>query len=205
MKIVFNLLLFLGSLGLIYLLVESIRKPIDFKETTDARELVVRARLLQVAEMQKMHKALHQEYANDFDSLKIALTNDSFYIERVIGDPYDTTQVVEVKIIAFAAKDSLFSYFKKNKIETSVDDFFTELRKVPFSTKNAEFYIKKSTAIVEGTDSLMAPTFEVGTTLITYLEEFDSAGYVIYNPLYDPANTVRKVGDLYKPSTSGNW
>ncbi len=204
MKIVLNFLLLLVSAGLVYLLVETIRKPIEFEETREAREEVVKARLLEIVDLQKMHKDIHQEYANNFDSLKYALLNDTFYVEMVIGDRYDTTQTVRKEIVAFPAKDSLLSYLEKKGKNQTVDAFFASLRKIPFSS-NKEFYIKKGEAIVEGTDSLMAPTFEVGTTLSNYLEEFDSASYVIYDPNYDPEHQILRVGDLYKPSTAGNW
>lgn len=205
MKIALNIVLLAASIGLVYLLVETIRKPIEFETTKEEREAVIKERLLHAVEMQKMYKGLTESYASDFDSLRYVLENDTFSVEMVRGDRYDTTQTVTVDTIRVPAKDSLNSYLVKNAGGQSVDEFFKTLRMVPFAKEPKEFYIKSGSAIVEGTDSLMAPTFEIGTTLATYLPEFDSASYVIYDPQYDPNNQVRRVGDLYKPSTSGNW
>lgn len=203
MKIALNILLTLAAIGLIYLLVESIRKPINFTETRELREEFVRERLTHAAELQKIYKSLRGKYADSYDSLKYVLMNDTFLVDKVIGDEYDTTQTIERVQVKLPAKDSLLSFIKKKKPEMSVDDFFAFVSTVPFSD-GKEFYIKTGEAIVEGTDSMMTSTFEVGTTIGTYMQEFDSASHVIYDPDYNP-NTLRKVGDLYKPSTNGNW
>ena len=205
MKIALNLLLALVSMALVYLLIESIRKPINFKETREIREQLVRERLKQTAELQKVYKSLTKKYAESYDSLKQVLTTDTFLIDQAFGDKFDTNQVVTIVKIKLPAKDSLKGIIKKNapKPDMTIDEYFNYLRVVPFSG-GQEFYMKTSEAIVEGTDSLMAPTFEAGTNLGTYLSEFDSASHVIYDPEFNP-NSLRKVGDLNKPSTTGNW
>lgn len=204
MKIVLNILLALASLGLVYLLIESIRKPINFKDTREFREERVRERLKQTAELQKLYKSLRNQYADDFDSLKYVLTNDTFLVDQVVGDKYDSTQSVQTIQVQIPAKDSLVGLIANSPVpEKSIEEYFEYLKTVPYSDGKL-FYIKTDSAIVEGTDSMMTPTFEVGTTIGSYLPEFDSAGHVIYDPLYNP-NLIRKVGDLYKPSTNGNW
>jgi hypothetical protein len=205
MKIALNILLACVSIVLIYLLVESIRKPINFKETREIREQMIRERLKQTAELQKVYKSLTKKYAESYDSLKHVLMNDTFLIDQAFGDKFDTNQVVSVIKIKLPAKDSLRGIIKKNapNPKMTIEEYFKYLRIVPFSG-GQEFYMKTSEAIVEGTDSLMAPTFEAGTTIGSYLPEFDSASHVIYDPEFNP-NNLRKVGDLYKPSTTGNW
>ena len=205
MKYALNALLALASVGLIYLLIETIRKPIIFNETRDLREEYVRECLEQTAELQKIYKSLRKKYAESYDSLKYTLTHDTFLLDKVTGDKFDTNQVVTTVKVKLPAMDSLKGVIRKNtpKPYMTIDEYFTFLRTVPFS-KGKEFYIKTGEAIVEGTDSLMAPTFEAGTTIGTYMSEFDSASHVIYDPDYNP-NNIRKVGDLYKPLTTGNW
>lgn len=205
MKYALNILLVLVSVALVYLLIESIRKPINFKETREFREQLVRERLKQTAELQKVYKSLTKKYAESYDSLKYVLTNDTFLIDQAFGDKFDTNQVVTIVKVKLPAKDSLKGIIKKNAPDPNmtIDEYFNYLRIVP-NSGGKEFYMKTSEAIVEGTDSLMAPTFEAGTTLGTYLSEFDSASHVIYDPDFNP-NSLRKVGDLNKPSTTGNW
>lgn len=209
MKLVLNILLILLALGLGYLLVKSIQKPIQFKETREFREEKVRDKLMQTAELQKIHKSLTGKFADSFDSLQYVLMNDTFIVTQVVGDRYDTTQTVTTMDVAIPSRDSLMGWMKRKKIEMSVPDYFNYLSIVPFS-KNDEFpngkrfSVETSQAIVEGTDSMLTSTFMVGTPIGTYMQEFDSAGHVIYDPTYNPRN-IRRVGDLYKPSTNGNW
>jgi len=205
MKLALNLLLGLASIGLIYLLVETIRKPIAFNDTREFREEHVRARLKQTAELQKLHKGLRKKYAVSYDSLKYAFLSDTFLVEQVIGDKYDTNTVVKIETVKLPAKDSLLGFIKNKSSEPdmTIDEYFKYLQTVPFSG-GKQFYMQTGEAIVEGTDSMMTSTFECGTTIGTYMAEFDSASHVIYDPDYNP-NNLRKVGDLYKPSTNGNW
>jgi hypothetical protein len=205
MKIALNAVLILLSALLIYLLIETIRKPIDFKETREFREENVRERLKQTAALQKLHKSLRKVYASSYDSLKYVLMNDSFEMEMVTGDKFDTNQVVTSAQIKIPALDSLKSIIamKGPRKDMTIDEYFNFISTVPFSG-GQKFYLKTGQAIVEGTDSLFAPTFEAGTTIGTYMSEYDSASHVIYDPDYNPG-FIRKVGDLNKPSTTGNW
>lgn len=203
MKIIINIFLVVIALGLVYLLVESIRKPINFEETREYREEFVREKLTQAAELQKMYKGLTGKYADSFDSLEYVLMNDTFLVDQVLGDKYDTTQTVTTAKVAIPAKDSLQGFLHKHGIDKDVQAYFKDLRTVPFSNGKT-FTVQTSEAIVEGTDSMMTSTFMIGTPIGSYLPEFDSASYVIYDPDYNP-NHLRKVGDLNKPSTNGNW
>lgn len=204
MKLGLNIFLILASVGLIYLLVETIRKPITFTETRTFREEHVRERLKQTAELQKLYKSLRGTYAPSFDSLKYVLTNDTFSVLQIVGDKYDSTTVQKTALVKLPAKDSLMGFIRKSpQPKMTVDQFFEYIRFVPFSN-GKEFSMQVGQAIVEGTDSLMTPTFEIGTAIGTYLPEFDSASHVIYDPDYNPSK-LRKIGDLYKPTTNGNW
>lgn len=204
MKLGLNIFLVLASIGLIYLLIESIRKPINFTETRAFREEHVRDRLKQAAELQKLYKSLRTTYAPSFDSLKYVLTNDTFLVNQVIGDKYDTTVVQQIVEVKLPAKDSLMGFIRKSsQPKMTIDEFFEYISVVPFSD-GKKFNIQVGEAIVEGTDSLMTPTFEISTKIGTYLTEFDSVGHVLYDPDYNPS-ALRKIGDLYKPTTNGNW
>lgn len=209
MKIALNILLIVAALGLGYLLVKSIQKPIQFKETREFREEKVREKLTQTAELQKIYKSLTGKFAESYDSLQYVLTTDTFLVTQVIGDSYDTTQTVTTQEVMIPAKDSLLGWMKKKDIEMSIPEYFNYLSIVPFSKNEANpngqrFRIQTSQAIVEGTDSMLTSTFMVGTPIGTYMQEFDSASHVIYDPTYDPSK-MRRVGDLNKPSTNGNW
>lgn len=203
-KIGITVLLLAIALAFGYFLYASIERPIHFQNEWTKREEAVRKRLKELADLQNMHKGLTNIYAPDYESLKSTLLNDTFRIEKVIGDPNDTTIQVVRKIVAIPAVDSLQSFVRKNGYEDmGVETYLGQVIQVPFS-KGETFYIKADSASVDAEGKTYLPTFEVGVQIGKYMEEFDSSGYAIYDPRYNPVN-IRKVGDLYKPSTSGNW
>ena len=213
-KLLINAVLLAVSAFIAYLLIDSIRIPIDFEKTLTAREQAVRNRLLEIGELQKMYKSLHEVYAPSFDSLYTALMNDTFIVERIIGDPNDTTKTVERSLVHLPAKDSLLNFMKKSITipeATDLQAYFAQLKLVPFSDavsgKPVEFEMEASEIMVGsgviGGDPVTTPTFEVRTKLATFMPEFDES-YNKFNTKYIPEN-YRKIGDLTKPINTGNW
>ncbi len=220
MKIAINVVLLALAGVLIYALVESIRVPIEFKNTREMREVAVRARLKEIVELQKMYKDLRGDYAGDFDTLAQVFLTDSFTIEKRLGDPNDSTKVSTVTTVRLAARDSLAGFLKKYASTVSntsdLNAYFAEIRLIPYSRKGEpttpatakgekEFeIIADSIALSSGSGvEIQTPTFEVRTRLKGFLAEYDSS-YMMYDKRYDPAS-LRKVGDLSKPSVAGNW
>ena len=204
-KIVINVLL-LSLAGVVgYLLYKSIERPIHFKNEWANREQVVRERLKEIAELQKMYKSLRNSYASNFDTLALAFMQDTFVLEKVFGDEGNENAKVERRTRLVPAKDSLMAFLKKNGREpSSLESYFADLRKIPFS-QGKEFDMKADSAQADAADgkSVFLPTFEVKTMYANYMPEFDSS-YMVYQPTYDPSS-IRKIGDLAKPSTNGNW
>ena len=70
MKTVFNVILGLCALVLIYICYTSIMGPINFDETKKAREKEIIARLIDIRKAQQEYRTLHQgAYTDNFDSL----------------------------------------------------------------------------------------------------------------------------------------
>ena len=70
MKTVFNVILGLCALVLIYICYASIMGPINFDETKKAREKEIIARLIDIRKAQQEYRTLHQgAYTDNFDSL----------------------------------------------------------------------------------------------------------------------------------------
>jgi hypothetical protein len=104
---------FLGASGLFKdMLIDSILRPVDFRETLAERSDAVKEKLTEIAELQKMYKTLKGDstYAGDFDSLQYAFLKDSFFIQKIEGDPYDTTKVADTINVQFPARDSVINY-----------------------------------------------------------------------------------------------
>lgn len=104
--------IFLVIIGVLsYLMIESIRRPVNFRNTWETRKKVVHERLEEIADLQKKFKVLRKDtaYAGEWDTLLYAFLNDSFYIQRISGDPFDTTQVVDTTEMMYPARDSMAS------------------------------------------------------------------------------------------------
>lgn len=129
MKIALNILFIVISIVLIYFLADSIRRPVDFRETWAERSDEVKTKLTEIAELQKMYKTLKGDtlYAGDFDSLQYAFLNDSFFILKIEGDPFDTTIVADTTEVKYPARDSMINYLaKKKRVD---EDALASLRK----------------------------------------------------------------------------
>ncbi|MCH2042958.1 MAG: hypothetical protein MK212_02365 [Saprospiraceae bacterium] len=84
------------------------------------------------------------------------------------------------------------------------DDGKSEKRYWIHAAGEKDFELLAGEAIVEGTDSMMGPSFEVRTFIGFYMEQFDDR-YALYDSDYAPLNK-RKIGNIKKPNnTSGNW
>lgn len=231
MKYVFVAIFAIAVVILSYFIYDSIRRPVHFKSTWDSRKVIVHKQLEDIVELQKMYKSLHGDsaYAGSFDDMLSTFLKDSFSILKIEGDPYDTLKKADTVRVLLAAKDSLFGYlarvgylaaqdYDKYKsdnayVEGKVKDYITKMRFVPFSedkskkTPAKEFEIKSGSIALEGSrlaSNFATPTFEVVTTVGTYMPEFESKEYSMYNPEFDPTKII-KVGDLNKAITSGNW
>lgn len=205
-KLAINLVLLALAGFFSYYLYKSIERPLHFKNEWAAREQVVREQLKDIAELQKMYKGLKKglAFAPNFDTLELALLNDTFFVEKVMGDPGNENAKPEVKIIAIPAKDSLIAFMKKKGKTQDPQTYLKEIRVVPFSNGKATFEMRADSSVTKAADgnSASIPTFEVVTRLGAYMPEFDSS-YMIYQRYYP--DSIRKIGDLTKPSTSGNW
>jgi len=97
--------------------------------------------------------------------------------------------------------------------ENMIKEYIALMRVVPFSenkglkVETQPFEIKAGTVALEGSRlaaNFSAPTFEVSTTVGTYMPEFSTPEFSMYNPEFVPTKII-KVGDLNKVTTAGNW
>ena len=192
MRLVFNLLLAAIVVGLIWVLISSIREPIAFKREKERREQAVIDRLRMIRQAQEAFRDIKDGFAPNFDSLKEVLRDDSFRVINVIGDPDDPTFTGEVTYdtFYFPAYDSI------QKLGIQLDS----LEYVPFG-QGATFDISADTLTYQST---LVNVVEVGTPRKTYMGRFADPSYARYDQSYNP-NSVIKFGDMNKPNLSGNW
>ena len=90
MRLIINLILFAIIAGLIYVLVDSIREPIAFKNEKDKRENAVVDRLMDLRRGQELYRTITGgKFASNWDDFKQVLTTGKVPFVKVIGDPDD--------------------------------------------------------------------------------------------------------------------
>ncbi len=193
MRKIFNILLLLLAGLLAFLLYKSIEEPIAFEKFRKERKGTVVAQLESIREAQKLYQGITGEYAADFDTLADVLTNGSFSIIKVIGDPDDPNFTGEITYdtILRPAIDSV----RKMNIDLA------NLRFVPYTDKKKTFDIDAAVVVYQSTD---VPVVQVGTPWNTFMGTYGDPRFAQYDQKYNPKSAI-KFGDMTKPNLNGNW
>lgn len=191
MRLVINLVLLVITGVLAWLLMSSIKEPINFKTEKDKRENAVRDRLSEIRTAQEHYRGITGEFAPSFDTLRQVLTEGRFAVIKAFGDK-DATSGEEIRFDTtwVNASDSM------GTLGLVLDD----IESIPFS-EGATFDIKADTITYQST---LVHVCEVGTKRTTYMKEFPNSEFQMYDKAYDQKSYI-KIGDMYKPSLSGNW
>ncbi len=192
MRLVINLVLAAIVVGLVWVLISSIREPIAFKRERERREQAVIDKLRMIRQAQEAFRDIKNGFAPSFDSLKKVLRTDSFRVINVIGDPDDPNFTGEVTYdtFYFPAFDSI------QELGIKLDS----IEYVPFGG-GATFDIAADTLTYQST---LVNVVEVGTPRKTYMGRFADPSFARYDQSYNP-NSIIKFGDMNKPNLSGNW
>lgn len=194
MRLVINILLLGLAVFLIYALAQSIKEPIAFNSARTYRQGVVVDKLKDIRTAQDLFRSIKGGFAPNFDTLQQVLSNDSFQIIKIIGDPddpnFDPNDIVRDTTL-LPAKDSVAV------LGINLDS----LRYVPFGGGKT-FNIVADTITYQATNGV--DVVEVGTAYKTFMGMFGSKKFARYDKSYDPNNKV-KFGDLNKPTLAGSW
>ena len=192
MRIVINLVLAIMILGLIWVLIGSIREPIAFKAEKEKRERAVVDKLMKIRTAQEAYRNITGVFAPSFDTLAQVIKTGKFMIISVIGDPDDPNFTGEIiyDTTYIAALDSIRS------LGINVDS----LRYVPYGM-GASFDIQADTVTFQSTN---VPVLEVGVRRTVFMGPFKDPRFARYDNNYDPKSVV-KFGNMNAPNMSGNW
>lgn len=191
-RTIFNLILVLLIFGLTWILISSIKEPIEFQRVKDKRETAVIQKLMKIRDAQEAYRGITGTFAPNWDTLRYVLENDSFILVSIIGDPddpnftgeivYDTTKIPAI--------DSI------RALGINLDS----LPYVPYGN-NATFEIAADTMTYQKT---LVSVVEVGTQYKTFMGKYGSKHFKKYDNRYDPDKYI-KFGDLNKPTVAGSW
>ncbi|MCG8326544.1 MAG: hypothetical protein MI974_02605 [Chitinophagales bacterium] len=192
MRIIINLVLAVIVLGLVWVLIGSIREPIAFKAEKEKRERAVVAKLMKIRTAQEAFRNIKGGFAPNFDSLAMILETDSFAIVKVIGDPDDPNYTGEIiyDTTYMPAIDSI------QAMGINLDS----LQFVPYGS-GASFDIEADTITYQSTN---VPVVQVGVRRKIFMGPYASPRFARYDSGYDP-NSILKFGNMNAPNLSGNW
>ncbi len=191
MKTIINVLLILGIIGLAYLLVQSIREPIAFKDVKEEREEAVINKLKSIRSAQELYRDVTGEFAPSFDTLIQVIKTGQITSIKVEGDPDDPTgQEFTIDTLYYSALDSAKS------MELDLEN----LPLVPYS-ENKRFMINADTITYQKTT---VPVVEVGIARKEFMGKYGSPLYAKYDNSYDPSAVI-KFGSMDAPNLAGNW
>ncbi len=193
MKLLINLVLVALTILMAYLLINSIREPIDFKAEKDRRENAVIDKLITIRKLQEYYRDITGgSFAHTFDTLKQVLNDGQFMQIKVIGDPddpnftgditYDTTYI--------PARDTVA------KMGINLDS----LAYVPYGGGET-FELQADTLTYQST---LVNVVQVGTQRKNFMGPYAHPRFAKYDNRYDPGSMI-KFGDMTKPNLSGNW
>ncbi|MCO6491638.1 MAG: hypothetical protein J5I98_24695 [Phaeodactylibacter sp.] len=192
MRIIINLVLAAIIVGLVWVLISSIREPIAFKAEKEKRERAVIDKLMKIRTAQEAFRNIKGGFAPSFDSLSYVLKTDSFMIVSVIGDPDDPDFTGEIiyDTTYMPAIDSI------KAMGINLDS----MRFVPYGG-GAVFDIQADTITYQSTN---VPVVEVGVRRKVFMGPFKDPRFARYDNSYDP-NSILKFGNMNAPNLAGNW
>ena len=227
MKTVFNILLALCAVALVYICYGSIVGPINFENTQKAREKEIITRLIDIRKAQVEWRQLHEgKYTADFDSLIDFVKTAKLPFVKKEGSLTDAqleagmTEKKAMKLIEKAKKTGNWKEveteglmnFKRDTMWVSVlDTIFPEgfnpdsLKYVPFGNGQVFEMVTRSDTTKSGAPLNL---FQAQTPYETYLSDLDRQ--LLIN-LKDVKTKLGKycglrVGDIEQPNNNaGNW
>ncbi len=199
MKIAINLFLLLAAVVLGYLVVQSVKEPIEFQKEKHYRERAVISQLEFIREVQLAYRDIKGQFASDWDTLRHVLATDSFMIIRVFEDEtadheeglvFDTTYV--------KAADSL----------KAMGWVLDSLEYVPYSD-GVKFDLDAGLIEYQATEVAVV---EVRVRVADFMGPYAGrrvgnqykSKYTRYDNEYNP-NAYVAFGDMTRPTTAGNW
>lgn len=205
MKTIIQIVLWIGSAVLAYLIYQSVTGPIQFAQVKQERFSKVISNLKDIRNAQEAYKTVNGKFANDFKSLVAFVDNGQYTITSKkdssfmrydkafqIDMPVDTVVIDTLGFVS--VKDSLFRK----------DDRFKTMMNVPGA--DGKTFEMKSDIIDKG--GYKAPVFEAKVAKVAVLgdQPKDLVSRENAQVSVEEVNGAYiSVGSLTQVSTSGNW
>ncbi len=170
MKKIFQLVLAVAVLSLIYVIYVLISTPIQFETSKAKTEAAVVERIKDIRLAQRAYKSKYQRFTGDFDSLIQFVLTESLEMERKKVDEDDSVGMAELKRrgeknvekYSVAVIDTVFAPKKLTVAEVK------QLRYIPTTNSKTEFILNAGKITTES--KVVIPIVECKAPYIFYLD-----------------------------------
>ena len=210
MKRIFQIILALVIVALVYVIYDQISTPIRFENELKARKAQVIERIKDIRTAQRAYKSKYQRFTGDFDTLAAFILADTLEMERKIVDEDDSVGMAQLKKAGkknvekfkVAVIDTIFS----PKVLTKAD--VEQLRFIPGTDNKAQYIMEAGLIATES--KVVIPVVECRAPYKMFL---DTSIYrqEIINLIDDDTNNFNrypgvKFGSMEAANNeAGNW
>ncbi len=210
MKRIFQIILALVIVALVYVIYDQISTPIRFENELKARKAQVIERIKDIRTAQRAYKSKYQRFTGDFDTLAAFILADTLEMERKIVDEDDSVGMAQLKKAGkknvekfkVAVIDTIFS----PKVLTKAD--VEQLRFIPGTDNKAQYIMEAGLIATES--KVVIPVVECRAPYKMFLDTVEFRQEFI-NLVDDQVNNFNrypgvKFGSMEAANNeAGNW
>ena len=210
MKKLFQIILAVAIVALIYVIYVQISTPIRFEQETKAKKAKVIDRIKDIRTAQRSFKTKYQHFTASFDSLQSFILTDTLELERKIVDEDDSAALAmllksgkkNVEKFKIAVIDTIFAPKKLSRQDVE------NLRFIPGTDNKAQFIMEAG--IITTESKVVIPVVEVRAPYKMFLDTVAYRQEVI-NLIDDEQNNFNrypgvKFGSMEAGNNeAGNW
>ena len=209
-KKIFQILLAVLIVVLVWVIYKQINTPISFEKERDIRKAAVIERIKDIRSAERAFNKKYQRFTADFDSLINFVLHDSIEGERKIVDEYDSAAMAQLKKagkknvekFTVAVIDTIFSPRKLSEADVR------NLRFIPWTDNKTEYILEAG--MLQTESKLVIPVIECRAPYIAFLDTVKYRQEVI-NYVDDETNNFNryagvKFGSMQGGNNeAGNW
>ena len=204
MKKLFQIILAVAIVGLVYVIYVQISTPIRFDKETKAKKAQVIDRIKDIRTAQRAFKSKYQHFTASFDSLSAFVLTDTLELERKIVDEYDSAAMAMLKKsgkkniekFKIAVIDTIFA--PKKVTRQDVENF----RFIPGTGNKAQFIMEAG--IITTESKVVIPVVECRAPYKAFLDTVAYRQEVINLIDEEQNNFNRYPGVKFGSMDSGN-
>ncbi|MBP3482424.1 MAG: hypothetical protein J6K28_03405 [Alistipes sp.] len=168
MKKLFQIILALVIVALVFVIYKQISTPIRFENEQKTREKAVIERIKDIRIAERQFKSKYQRFTADFDTLINFVLTETMEGERKIVDEDDSVGMAmlkkarkkNVEKFIYSVKDSMFKHLTPEQVRN--------LRFIPYTDDKAEFILEAGSITTES--KVVIPVVECRAPYISFLD-----------------------------------